>query len=349
MSDMQVVVAGAAPDTGNLGVSALCYSAVSKLNSLLPNLGINILDHGSGIRRGAYSLNDGTQLNLMGAKGSRRFFEGSNFANIRFCTKYLPVTQEARLMRRASAIMDISGGDSFTDLYGKKRFTTITYPKLIALENNIPLVLLPQTYGPFESEEHRRLAEHIVRGASMAFARDCYSFEVLKQMLGDSFDPVRHQQAVDVAFILPKSSDEILQQKNMLPVVESGREIFGFNISGLVLNDPEGAKRQFNISLDYHQVVLKTLEHILENSDGLVYLVPHVLAPLGHFESDNQACETIKSALKPEYKERVFTVTGDYDQCDIKGVIAHCDWFCGTRMHSTIASLSSQVPTAAIA
>ncbi|MFQ5655847.1 MAG: polysaccharide pyruvyl transferase family protein, partial [Planctomycetota bacterium] len=34
---------------------------------------------------------------------------------------------------------------------------------------------------------------------------------------------------------------------------------------------------------------------------------------------------------------------------EIKGIIARLDWFCGTRMHSTIAGLSSGVPTAAIA
>ncbi len=33
----------------------------------------------------------------------------------------------------------------------------------------------------------------------------------------------------------------------------------------------------------------------------------------------------------------------------MKGLIACVDWFCGTRMHATIAGLSSGVPTAAVA
>jgi polysaccharide pyruvyl transferase WcaK-like protein len=38
-----------------------------------------------------------------------------------------------------------------------------------------------------------------------------------------------------------------------------------------------------------------------------------------------------------------------HDPCEVKWVISQLDWFCGTRMHSTIAALSSGVPAAAIA
>ncbi|MCP4070091.1 MAG: hypothetical protein GY741_17595, partial [Phycisphaeraceae bacterium] len=37
------------------------------------------------------------------------------------------------------------------------------------------------------------------------------------------------------------------------------------------------------------------------------------------------------------------------DQCEVKWVISNMDWFCGTRMHATIAALSTNVPTATIA
>jgi polysaccharide pyruvyl transferase WcaK-like protein len=38
-----------------------------------------------------------------------------------------------------------------------------------------------------------------------------------------------------------------------------------------------------------------------------------------------------------------------YNQSEVKWVIGKCDWFCGMRMHATIAALSSGVPTAALA
>lgn len=40
----------------------------------------------------------------------------------------------------------------------------------------------------------------------MAWARDERSFDVLKDLLGDAFDPLRHRSGVDVAFGLPADS-----------------------------------------------------------------------------------------------------------------------------------------------
>mgnify|MGYP001402473369 CR=1 FL=1 len=52
----------------------------------------------------------------------------------------------------AHAVLDISGGDSFTDLYGPWRFRAILAPKQIAIRARKPLIMLPQTIGPFESK-----------------------------------------------------------------------------------------------------------------------------------------------------------------------------------------------------
>ena len=43
------------------------------------------------------------------------------------------------------------------------------------------------------------------------------------------------------------------------------------------------------------------------------------------------------------------TLSNYFDQSELKWVISQLDWFCGTRMHSAIAALSSGVPASAIA
>jgi len=58
-----------------------------------------------------------------------------------------------------------SGGDSFADLYGDWRFSAITAPIALALVMELPLVLLPQTYGPFSTAETRRRARELQLGA----------------------------------------------------------------------------------------------------------------------------------------------------------------------------------------
>jgi len=91
----------------------------------------------------------------------------------------------------ADAVLDISGGDSFTDLYGEKRFWDVARPKLVALALGGPLILLPQTYGPFRDERLRQIASRIVDRAKMAWARDEHSFRSLRELAGNHFDPAR--------------------------------------------------------------------------------------------------------------------------------------------------------------
>ncbi|HLU47010.1 MAG TPA: polysaccharide pyruvyl transferase family protein, partial [Planctomycetota bacterium] len=81
-------------------------------------------------------------------------------------------------------------------------------------------------------------------------------------------------------------------------------------------------------------------------SDARIVLVPHVL---GGAESDVPACERVLGELGADARDRVAILPPIYDQSEIKWVISRFDWFCGTRMHSTIAALSTGVPTAAIA
>ena len=345
-----VIIAGAAPDTANLGVNALCFSSAANLFSQDSQLEITVLDHAKNLRKNAYPILGDQSCHLLGAKNSNRFYQSSSFLNIDL-TRNLPIicSEQKNIFKKAKALLDISGGDSFTDLYGERRFKSICYPKKLAIDYDIPLILLPQTYGPFESDDYIEEAKRYVKYASFAFARDKYSFDYLKQLLGDSFDEYKHRQAVDVAFLLPTSNEETLKAKNILPEITPGKEIIGLNISGLIYQNPTAAKENYKISIDYNTLVKNIIETLLSESDADIWLVPHVLAPTGHYESDSDACNNLKSCLPTTLQSRVKVISGDYDQCDIKGLISYCSWFCGTRMHATIAALSNCIPTAGLA
>lgn len=261
-----------------------------------------------------------------------------------------PRATHARWLADADCVLDISGGDSFTDLYGPRRFATVTLPKLTALRLGRPLVLLPQTYGPFQSDSRRARASGIVRRSAMAWARDARSFDILRNLLGDAFDPARHRLGVDVAFGMePAPADDAV--RDALPfesAASAGRPVVGFNVSGLIWNDPEKARTRYRFKADYRAAVTGFLTRLLEREDVEALLVPHVQAPVGHYESDPEACEAARNALAPGLRSRVHILRNVETAPQAKWVIAHCHWFCGTRMHATIAGLSSGVPTAAI-
>lgn len=349
MNNREVIIAGAAPDSGNLGVSALCHSVVSELLNIDSDYSVTVLDYGDGFRRNAYRLNGERACNLMGVKSSRNFLKQSAFSNIEFLSKTgLLLSKTSRVMKSARAILDVSAGDSFTDLYGPARFNARIFPKQYAINHDIPLVLLPQTYGPFINEASQKIAREIMPGCQLAYARDKYSFEIMKELLGSHFDPEKHKLGVDAAFLLEVHEPDFSAEPELN--YPSEKEIFGFNVSGLIFNDAAVAKSQYGINIDYPKVMKSSIEYILSESDGEVWLIPHVISKNKFdYESDTYASMKLKESLDDQFKPRVHVLSGQYDQCSVKGFISKLNWFCGMRMHSTIAGLSTCVPTVNLA
>jgi polysaccharide pyruvyl transferase WcaK-like protein len=256
-----------------------------------------------------------------------------------------------RLIDSCDAVLDVSGGDSFSDIYGPSRFNNIYRPKVIAINRGKPLILLPQTYGPFKNAAVRAVAEVVTRGASMAWARDENSFSILKELLGENFSPEKHLCGVDMAFGLPaKPALELLDTRlqywlsNKVP----DAPLLGFNISGLIYNDSQAAIAMYGFKADYRAVVYGFLSKVLADTKAQVVLIPHVMDKPGHYESDLAACMDVANKIDSSFADRIALAPCISDPSQVKWLISQMDWFCGTRMHSTIAGLSSGVPTATI-
>jgi polysaccharide pyruvyl transferase WcaK-like protein len=261
------------------------------------------------------------------------------------------VNSNIRAIDQATAVLDVSGGDSFSDIYGTKRFFSIVRPKLIAIRRGIPLILLPQTYGPYQDPRLKAIAAKAVRGAEMCWARDERSFAILRDLLGGTFDPDRHRCGVDLAFGLePRDASDALstELRSMLDADRSAHPLVGFNISGLIYADPEKAVSRYRFKADYRALINQFLSWLLESTDANLVLIPHVMSPAGHYESDPGASAEVARALTGRFPGRVVVSPDSLDQSQAKWLIARTDWFCGTRMHSTIAGLSSGVPTATV-
>ncbi len=347
---MKLSFFGAAPDTGNLGVSALCYATLIGINKFQPECQITVFDNGRGKRKSSIHTNDSKiSFFRQGAIYSRRFYRPENIRLWRFLAMLGGLGNSGlQTIHTSDGILDISGGDSFTDLYGPRVFKSVIAPKLLALRQQKPLILLPQTYGPFNNPENRQIASEIVKKSKYAWARDKRSFEVLTDLLGESFDAERHKCGVDVAFGLPAVKPANLSHSLETFLRDSQTEIAGFNISGLIYNDPQNARDRFGFKADYNKVVVDLIKHFINKTDCRIALVPHVVTPEGHYESDIAACQNVLTRLDSDSRKRIAVVPAYENPCEIKWVIKQFDWFCGTRMHATIAALSSGVPVSAI-
>jgi polysaccharide pyruvyl transferase WcaK-like protein len=92
------------------------------------------------------------------------------------------------------------------------------------------------------------------------------------------------------------------------------------------------------------------VERLLRIGAGAVVLFPHVILRGGiESESDIHASETLVETLPVDLRSRVFVARGYQFPTEAKSLIRRLDWFSGTRLHSTIAALSSGIPSASIA
>lgn len=349
--EISIIFTGALPETNNLGVSALLYSVMSEIFKRIPNAQLTVFDFGKGIRESLFTNGEKNyKYKLCGAHNTRRFYLRESLWNMRFSALFGGLGNPAvNEIKNADVVLDISGGDSFTDLYGPRRYNTMTLAKNISIQLKTPLVLLPQTYGPFS--KNQKNVKHILKNVKAAWARDERSFKILKDLSSNYIKNKNIFSGIDVAFSLPKyEPKKILKQKTTTWLnVDRKKPVIGINVSGLIYNNPEVAISRYGFCASYKDVILGFIDKLFNSTDVNIILIPHVLDKQGHFESDIDANHNVINEINKKYRDRIEVIDGIYDQSEIKWIISKLDWFCGTRMHSTIAALSTAVPSAAIA
>lgn len=353
----QYCLFGAPLDTGNLGVTALSVSVMDGIAQRCPDWQPVIFDYGRNVRRTTFRTGGSATLNVLqiGSSNSRRVYRPDTLGFMRLAQSVGGLRSTGlQAMRSCRAVLDVSGGDSFTDLYGSRRFADMITRKRLALHAGAKLILLPQTYGPFADRRKREIARGLVLRARAAWARDPDSLDSLQDLLGADFSADRHRSGVDLAFGLPlvKPAPEFadyVEQWTSIP----GCETVGVNVSGLIYNGGTEAQRQYGLKADYRELTHSLVRRLLAEGNCRIVLVPHVFRDQNDTredtESDLVACERVRAELHDESDGRLDVLPLLFDPREIKWAIGQFDWFCGTRMHSTIAALSTGVPTSAVA
>jgi len=245
-------------------------------------------------------------------------------------------------------VIDITAGDSFSDLYDMRRLIFGSLFKWLFLLCGKKLIMLPQTYGPFNKFISKAIARSVLVRTTAIYSRDQEGVEYVRKLLGKSADKKNIQFIPDVAFVLDAENFDNTIIKQINQVKAMGQVIIGFNISGLLYNDI-GAKYQFDLKSDYQQLVNKIIKLFIIQPNTVVVLVPHVFAQTGHIESDPDACRQVYQLLADKYPNKIILTEETLDHKQVKYLISHCDFFLGSRMHSCIAAISQSIPTIGLA
>ncbi|MEX0282971.1 MAG: polysaccharide pyruvyl transferase family protein [Paracoccaceae bacterium] len=339
-----ITLLNAAPDTGNQGVSALCHAVVAGL-ALRGATEVTVADHGRGLRQANWGY---AHVNLVGLTHHRRYWRGDSLrtahAIVRAKGRF---NAPARAVLGSRAVLDISGGDSFTDIYGAKRFQAMALTKRLALDAGVPLILLPQKLGPFRDDAALEEAVSILRRAEAVWVRDAQSFEFLQMALGTSFDADRHRLGVDVAVALPATEPKSLSSRVATWLTQDRPyPVAGLNVSGLLCNEDDAARQTFGLKGSHRDQLDALAAGLLQADPDLrLLLVPHVQRPDGDPESDLDAARALQARLGEDGRSRVQVLDDRLSAMELKWVLSRLDWFAGARMHATIGAFSSGVPT----
>lgn len=302
------------PNSGNLGVGALTLGNIALA------------------RRAAEAVGVTPRFELIGFAdpGRAGYVAGPDIAVTEIDGRaMLPGGALWQALARCDAVLDIGGGDSFTDIYGAKRFAYLWISKLAARFLNKPLVFSPQTIGPFDKGWSRALASYILGRAHQVFARDPKSLAALGELAPDAPAAL----AADVAFALPYEKRD------------HGEGIHvGVNVSGLLFNGGYSGANEFGMEIDYPAFTRKLIAALLQRAEVRVHLVPHVLSDSLPRDDDYRVAE----ALKQEFP-RVILAEKFAGPIEAKSYIAGLDMLVGGRMHACIAAHSSGVAVVPVA
>ena len=223
-------------------------------------------------------------------------------------------------IKSCDCVIDLTQGDSFSDIYGQRRFFLWSKYKEIVLKYEVPLILGPQTYGPFLDSKVKETAKQIIEKATLVVARDAESAEFVSE-----FADKEVIVGTDLAFHLPYKKQE-----------HSGSLIkVGINPSGLLsINKIEGTKLNSDLKTDYDLFLERILSYLLDAGKYEVHIIPHV-------GDEAQAFQTKDGRLIVHSKFN--------NPVDAKNCISSMDVFIGSRMHATIAAVSSGVATIPVA
>jgi polysaccharide pyruvyl transferase WcaK-like protein len=302
-------------NSDNLGIGALTASHVAVISKVAQDLGVAVRYEVVGWRdpQPGYIQFPGLDVFAMRARDLLR--PGGLYA----------------AARRSDIVLDVSTGDAFADIYGTRRFAFNALGKLAVLLARRPLIMSPQTIGPFERGWTRVIAGLLMRRARNVVTRDRLSSEFAASFrLGSKL-----VESTDLAFRLPYETPDNKPRS---------RARFGLNVSGLLFNGGYSRDNMFALGVDYPGLVRRVIRHFVARPDCEVHLIGHVNSDTMPVEDDYRVARQLAedcpgAVVAPRFE----------DPSQAKSYIAGMDFFCGSRMHACIAAFSSGVPVLPLA
>lgn len=235
-----------------------------------------------------------------------------------------------KTIKGVKLVAALNGGDGLTDIYGDSLLDSRLPEMKLAVEFNIPFVIMPQTIGPFLEERNKMRILDILKKAEKIYVRDDNFVEELKS------NGLSYEKMKDLSCYMQPVSFPI----------EIKKPCVGINVSGLAYSNKFGnLVGQF----DAYPKLMTELVKLFRSKGCSIYLIPHSYN-VGKPELNNDDMEASKQFYNSlEDKINVFFIDKDLISPQIKYIISQMDFFLGTRMHANFAAIFTNTPVFGLA
>lgn len=217
-------------------------------------------------------------------------------------------------LREYDVILHTGAGDSFADIYGLRRLSFMVYAHYVARRLGIPIVMGPQTIGPFNSIVGRAAARRMLKESTVVVTRDTAS-AAYSATLGRVVDAL----ATDVVFALPAVQ------------TATSRDVI-VNVSGLLWFGNE------HVNANNYKRSVRDLIALLEGDGRTVSLLAHVV----NKPSVVDDAAAIRELVTDNRLTNEVLIPGSLEQ--VREYVGSAKLVIGSRMHACLNALSVGTP-----
>jgi polysaccharide pyruvyl transferase WcaK-like protein len=309
-----------------MGCNALCYSAISLLEAVAERLELSfhyrLFSNQSARALELYPELLGKQIDFVNPLPTIR----SKIKALLGLGGKTSVLAFEEAFESCNLFLELAGGDSYSDIYGLSRLQHIYAFHRLAIKAGKKLVFMPQTIGPFASQQARAIAATSLSYADCVFVRDPLSYNEAVAFTTKE----RVRPTIDMAFFMEYKPAE---------VNEDGPQRIGINPSGLLWNNGYSGKNEFGLKSDFKELITSICE-VVRGENTQVELIGHdVQGPFYDLGDDYRVCKLLQSKC-PQCRVAPFF----YTPTEAKSYISGLNLLIGARMHCCIAAYSSGVP-----
>lgn len=313
----------------NKGAELMLRTVVNELRHRLPKF-VPTIDpsYGSYESRAELGLRQmiPTRFHVSKADFTKRFLRQKLFAasNIeKFAAKIggIPLSNYGcTSLNQTEALIDIAGF-AYTDEWGYRPTQHFAQLTDYYSSKNRPVILLPQAFGPFQSDEIKTAFKKVINNASIIFPRDKISYQNVMELASDSSKVL---QVPDITLFYSASKKIKLDSNS--------------NYACLVPNCRMLDQGKDKWGDKYESYLIKIAEEIMSHGVQVRILV---------HDTSGQDLSLAKKLASRLTSPNV-VIVNEPNPVELKRIVGESLILIGSRYHSLVASFSQKVPALAL-